>query len=1344
MKKERTDDIHIAAGQFTREGDYWLNKLSGDLVKSNFPYDAAPTDASSISAQAGTAAVATRFPDELFRRLMQLRNEADPRLFMVLAAGVTILLRKYSGNNDIVIGAPIFKQDREGHFVNTVLALRNYVDDTADTFTFKNLLLQVRQTVTEADENQNYPMETLLYKLGITYLREESPLFDTVVLLENIHDRNYLTPEKPNVLFVFRREEDHLELETVYNPSLYQRDTIGRIAAHLIRLLEQAVFNVDIPVNRIDMLSARERQTVLEEFNHAHVSIPPSSHPTICQWFERQVEQMPENIAVVVEKRRLTYRELNRRANQVARLLREKGVRENTVVGIMVDRCIEMIPGILAILKAGGAYLPLDPYIPRDRCNYVLRDSDIERLLTKKQFMEGIDESVTLMDLGDPELYNGPGENLENINTPGGCVYVISTSGSTGRPKGIMVNHDSFVDFLEWAVVEFEHKPGYQVLLSNSYAFDGSIQQIFPPLVSGGTLHLIQPEVRLDTNVYLDYLGEHKINNIDEVPVVMNELFEKAELDENRELLPDMTCLSLGSEFVPMDMVRNCRKYLNHGGRIINAYGPAEASVETTTYHFDGRDESEKSVIGSPRRNLRIYIRDGHGNSCPIGVPGEICVSGMGLARGYLNRPELTAEKFTANPFAEAPFHRLYKAGDLGRWLPDGNIEFLGRIDHQVKIRGYRIELEEIECRLLRHEMIVETVVTARETDAGDKYLCAYVVPREPGEIAPADLRKYLVAQLPDYMIPSYFVTLDALPLTPNDKVDRNALPDPTAGGDMDSQYAPPQTPIEEILVEIWQAVLGREAIGVNDNFFMIGGDSIKSIQILSRLNKVGYKVDMRDIFQYPTIGELTHTVRKLERRADQSAVTGGCPLTPGQTEFFQRIKIDSHHFNQAVMLYAEKGFDAEAVKAVFNRLQDHHDMLRATYTRGGAKGEDIVQTLHEIGYPLDFREYDYRDMESRETAVKTLTQEADKIQAGIGLEKGPLMKLALFHLEDGDRLLVVCHHLVIDGISWRILFEDIETLYQQHVTGKPLQLPMKSDSFKLWAEELSKYADNEAFLEKDKPWWKQMEASHVPSIEKDFNGTNLVKDGVMVSELLSEEETTLLQTRVNDAYGTEINDILLTAFGLAVRNSFGHSKVLIALEGHGREEVLEDVNINRTIGWFTSIYPVVLEVPGGEDLPRRIKEVKETLHRVPERGIGYGILKYLTGERHKEDIEFKLNPQVIFNYLGQFDVDVKQMSFGVARESHGHTYSPYGHREYELDVSGMITGNRLTLSIIFSKEQYKVENMERLVSGFKENLSRIIAHCTGREEKELTPSDFTYNQLSIDDVDELEAMFEN
>jgi amino acid adenylation domain-containing protein/non-ribosomal peptide synthase protein (TIGR01720 family) len=965
-------------------------------------------------------------------------------------------------------------------------------------------------------------------------------------------------------------------------------------------------------------------------------------------------------------------------------------------------------------------------------------------------------EIMMLDDARDIPVKENPW-SLKRKNDAGSPAYVIYTSGSTGKPKGVPITHANISPLLHWGCRHLGIGPADRTIQNLSYSFDWSVWEIFITLISGASLYLTSRNILLDSRMHVDFINKLGITVLHITPTHHYYLVDAG------YPLRTLKYLFIGAEKLTADLVERSIELVDDNCRIFNMYGPTEATIISAVLEIDRSDidrynELSSVPIGKPVGNTALLVVDNRMRMYPIDLMGELVIAGEGLARGYLNNPELTAEKFVlahsswliadrrekkVSRSGELPMScqlsamsYFYKTGDLAYWLPEGDIEFLGRVDHQVKIRGFRIELGEIENRLLSRKDIKEAVVIDREDAAANKFLCAYIVPGNgsEGKLDFDKIREYLSQSLPHYMIPAHFIPTANIPLTSNGKIDRKALPAPGAKN-KEENYEAPRNKIEKELVEIWEGVLGVDNIGINDNFFEAGGDSIRIIQVAARMKKAGYQVEIRAIMRNPTIASLVPEVKELKISADQSVVTGIIPLTPIQKYFSQGPVIDVHHFNQAVMFYSRDGFDKKNIERVFTGIQEHHDALRMTYHKNADNGE-VIQMNHGLNYPLSLREY---NLKNHENSQEELRAKINEIQGGIDLENGPLLKLGLFHCEDGDRLLMVIHHLAIDTVSWRILFEDIQTLYDGNKKGEEPVLPPKTGSFKLWAENLSVYADSKAFL-KEKNYWQKIVSLEVPPIPKDFAvDDNYVKDTLDVSFKLGEKETALLLKKVNKAFNTEINDILLTALGLGIKKTLGHDRAAIALEGHGREEIPGAVDISRTVGWFTSIYPVVLDISREQDTGRQLKEIKETLRKVPNKGIGYGILKYLTGEENKKGIEFKLKPQISFNYLGQFDADVNRLTFGeIARESVGNVNSLNNPRSYEIEVVGKIVDKRLEVIFYYNGRQYKPETMETLLGNFQSQLHHIIGYCASKETMEFTPGDFTYKGLRIEDIDRI------
>jgi iturin family lipopeptide synthetase B len=1359
-------------------------------------------------------------------------NDNRVTLASVFYTAWGILLQKYCGCDDVIFGTTVSGrstgvkgiEDMVGLFINTI-PLR--VQSTPGVKII-DVLTGIETLLLERKEFENTP----LVDIGsYSSVAGSESLFDTMVAIENYPLDNRLVPGDRllSVHSYSMAEMTHydltvgimlfneIEIRFSFKRELFDKETVENLASHFKGIVRNIIENPETVLSQLEIISIEEKNRILYDFNNTAAEYPAGK--TIHELFEEQVERTPNHVALVGPKLQntkyklqtnskpqitnskqrgtlradfldafgeiqLSYGLLNEESNRLAYTLIEKGVQPDTIVGIMVERSVEMIIGILSILKSGGAYLPIDPEYPQERIDFMMKDSWAKLLATtgnlakedeKVRRWEGeinyIEELLRAYDPLSFSTSSSASSAVKNLlpatgNLPPAIslAYIIYTSGSTGRPKGVLIKHGAVVNRLNWMQQMYPLGSHDIILQKTPFTFDVSVWELFWWSFYGARLCLLYPGEEKDPAAIIKAIDRNYVTTMHFVPSMLNAFL--AYIESSRE---SYRCVGLRQVFASGEVLgashveqfhrllkvnEDCRL------RLVNLYGPTEATVDVSYYNCsaDHRFDKVTVPIGKPINNIRLYIVNIDLGLQPIGIAGELCIAGVGLARGYLNRPELTSERFIyfahhspltihhspiTNQYlpeghlllrakSQEPRAKFYKTGDLACWLSDGNIEFLGRIDHQVKIRGSRIELGEIENRLLNHHEIKEAVVLVQEEEKGDKYICAYVVCRSKPSVS--ELREYLGKKLPDYMIPSYFVKLEKIPLNANGKIDRKALPG-LRGNSLndDIECIPPQNEVEKILVEIWKKVLGREEVGINQNFFAIGGDSIKSIQIISRMSSAGYKVEMNDLFQYPIISKLAPHVKKLKRIPEQSVITGTIPLTPIQKAFYNESHNDPHHYNQAIMLYSKNQLDKEIVKKVFTKIQEHHDALRMTYKINRENGE-VVQIDHDLDYPLSLEEYDLR---KRENCFEELQTKANGIQASLNLEKGPLMNLGLFHLDDGDRLLIVIHHLIIDGVSWRILFEDIETLYGQYKQGLKFALPSKSDSFKLWSEKMSGYANSKPFL-KEKNYWAELESNIVSRIKKDFEvEDNYVKDAQILSLHLGEEETSRLLTKVNEAFKTEINDILLMALGLGIKKTFGQDRVLVALEGHGREEILENIDISGTVGWFTSVHPVLMGISYADDLGHQVKEIKETLRRIPNKGIGYGILKYLTSEEYKKEIQFKLKPQISFNYLGQFDEDVKQLlSFEMAKESAGNKESLKNQREYEIDVYGMVAGNRLTMNFSYNKKHFKWETIASLVSNFESELRQIIAFCCSKERIEFTPSDFTYKVLPIETID--------
>ncbi len=773
-------------------------------------------------------------------------------------------------------------------------------------------------------------------------------------------------------------------------------------------------------------------------------------------------------------------------------------------------------------------------------------------------------------------------------------------------------------------------------------------------------------------------------------------------------------------------------------------YGITETTVHVTYRPLSNSDLNSGSVIGVPIPDLKIYILDPQLRPVPVGVSGEMYVGGAGLARGYLNRPELTAQRFIPDHLTGQPGHRLYRTGDVARFLASHDIEYLGRIDDQVKIRGFRIELGEIESVLCEHEAVREAAVVAREDVPGTKRLVAYLVSRQPNLDVSA-LRDHLKRKLPDYMVPAAFAFLDKLPLTSSGKVDRRALPVPEYQRvDLANRYVAPRTEVERKLVAIWSKVLRIDRAGVRDNFFELGGDSILSLQVISMARGEGLKLTPKLLFEHPTIAELAMVAAEDDdTQSSHEVITGGdVPLTPIQLWFLEQHLDEASHYNQAFLFEVTGRIERPVLERALQEVSRHHDALRLRFAHEDSGWRQYYAALEESA-PLSW--VDLSDCQEPELQ-RQIDLAAASAQGSLDLEHGPLWRVSCFDLgpERAGRLLFVVHHLAVDGVSWRPLLEDLEAAYQQSEAGRGVRLAAKTTSFKVWAERLKELAATRSIRD-EVAYWKTvadpereaaaaLPVAHPEAVAEDTEGSS---DTLMVS--LSVAETQALIQRVPSTYNTQINDVLLTAIARAWDQCTGSRVLYTNVEGHGRESLFDDVDLSRTVGWFTSIFPVRLRLPGsgiGWKPGEALKSVKEQLRRVPRHGIGYGILRYLAPEA---EMAAWPEPEMVFNYLGQFDqVFAGSEMFRVAAGGSGPWHSPRQHRRYRLEINSLVSGGQLEVRWTYNSCFHPEAAIRRLADECVAALREVIHHCQSPEAGGYTPSDFPLAQLDQSTLDRL------
>ncbi|AKT42433.1 glycine adenylase [Chondromyces crocatus] len=1366
---------------------YWKEQLSGSPPLLALPLDRPRPPEQRFQGRQ----LRVELSGALSEGLRALCRREQSTLFMTMLAAFLILLRRYSGQDDLCVGSAVAnRRSREvegliGMIVNN-LVLRTQIDGDP---TFQELLAQVRQVTLDAYAHEDLPFDKVVEALKPARDLSYNPLFQAMF---SFHDAPLPSLRLPGLSIdmevALGNGSAKFDLDVVaiphaeqrlanrdeastpgisviweYNSDIFEPETIARMEAQYRNLLGGIVANPSARLSELPFLTEAQQRWI-DDWNATENDFP--AERCAHEIFEQQVARTPEAVAVVVEGRSWTYRTLNARANQLARHLRGLGVGPERLVGLCVERSLEMVVGLLGVLKAGGAYVPIDPAYPDERVASVLADAEITVLLTQASLRGRFEaHPVTAVSLDADWATIGARDesDLPGAARPHHLAYVIYTSGSTGTPKGVMIEHRALMNFATTAAEWYGVTRQDRILQFASISFDTAVEEIFPCLTRGATLLLRTEAMLHSSDDFWSTCRAWGATVLNFPTAFWHQL--TAELGpRDPRVPPTVRLVIVGGEEAQLEKVRRFHEAVAHLSpppQLFNGYGPTEATVTATLQHCDD-PEPELVPIGRPLGNTQIYLLDRHHQLVPVGAPGELHIGGVGLSRGYWRRPELTAERFIRNPLLAPKSERLYKTGDLARLRADGRLEYLGRLDSQVKIRGFRIELGEIEAALSGHPGVQQAFLTVREEGTGNKRLVAYVVPREP----PLDVeavRQFIAGKLPSYMVPTAFVLVEALPLTTSGKVDVRALPDPaTSRALAGASQEAPRTPTEVTLARIWSEVLRVPEVRVDDNFFELGGDSILSIQVVSRARRVGLEITPKLLFQHQTVGRLAAELDATKAgdatrpgahavEAAQGEVTGAVPLTPIQRWFFEQDLSEPHHFNQSALLVTPAGLRAEPLEQAFGHLLRHHDALRLRYT---PSPDGFVQVNAPVddalaAVPPERRAFvvvDLSHLPASEQEAAMLRAEED-FQRRLDLARGPIARLAFFSRGEGQPgwLLFVVHHLAVDGISWRILLEDLGTAYEQLVRGEVVRLPAKTTSFQAWARRLEAHAQSDA-VASELSFWNRPAGEDRP-LPRDVGsglGLDTMATAASVTASLTEEETRALLQDVPSVYHTQINDVLLTALVQAIARWTGSPSLRVDLEGHGREDLF-DADLSRTVGWFTTMFPVRLALPvtgegrGEAGVGEALKSVKEQLRKLPGRGIGHGLLRYL---RRDEAVRSALRAhpaaEVSFNYLGQFDQVLSASSVLGTASVWKLAQSPRGKRSHRLAVGAVIRGGKLDTVWEYGEKVLERATVERLSSGYVEALRALIAHCKAPEAGGHTPSDFSASKLDQRQLDKL------
>lgn len=1143
---------------------------------------------------------------------------------------------------------------------------------------------------------------------------------------------------------------DAIAARIEYDSTLFADEDLRVLGEQLRTLFASLAANSEAVTQDLQILGEGERRKLLNRAG------PQRDYPPLClhQLFEAQVQHGPHRTAATISDQKLTYAELNARANQLAHALRNRGAGPDVPVAVCVERSLELLVGIFGILKAGGGFVPIDPSTPADRAKRIAANAGARVVLTQtrhRAMFAELDIEPLILDenlaMPDADRTTTPASAVG----PDNLAYVIYTSGSTGQPKGVMITHRAVANYLNWCLASYPQGGGGGVPLHTSVGFDLTITSLFLPLLAGQRIVILPDdsgaEVLADT-----WRREGEFSFVKLTPAHLGLLQEQI---SERELAQKKGTFIIGGEqLLAEDLIVWRRNAPNL--RLFNEYGPTEATVGCTVFEVIGDATKRGPVpIGKPIANTRIYLLDIDLQPVATGETGEIYIAGDGLARGYLHDPALTAEKFLPNPCGQ-PGTRIYKTGDLGRYVANEQIEFVGRADRQLKIRGYRVELREIESALDEHPQIEAARVLVLTTSPVDLMSAQeaptnYAVQRLAACIlvgsaqtppSTTELRQQLAKTLPEYMLPHVVVPVDSWPLTPNGKLDEKALRGmATRALQSNNGYRAPAGDTELALASVWANVLQLDKVGADDNFFELGGDSIIAIQIVGRARGLGLALTVRDIFRYQTIAELAAVVASNDLPvAEELPIHGAVPLSPIQSWFIERDLPNPNRYNQAIVFELTEEISLDVLRTIVGHLVLHHDALRLRVARRErALQQWCAEPDEDHDSLVDF--YDLSAL-SAELQDERLDEYANKAQQSLDLERVPLLRSILFDLGvRGKRFLLVIHHWGADGVSWRILLRDWQLAYEQIKRGEPVDLGAKPASFQRWTQFLTQRAQKLELRQEASYWLSQDRRSAGSLVVDSVSDANVLADARDVRRELSVDETSALFRYVPAAFQTQIDEALLSALWQTLYWWTGKPQWLLRVVGHGREEFVDSPDVTHTVGWLTIVYPLLLDLSelvadSGEaakaarptingvddnslaasllDPGKVLIRVKEQMRSVPQAGIGYGLLRYLSDDPDlRRSLREMAEPSINFNHLGQLDLALGASSvLRPATESPGATHSPDEPRPHLLDIVTLVMNGQLQITWTYNVKFHRTEAIEAVADHYVHELQRLILHC--------------------------------
>ena len=1279
---------------------YWKTQLANVPANLDLPTDRPRPAVPSLKG----ALRLFRLSPALSGKIAELAKQEGVTLYMLLLAALQVVLGRWSGQRDILVGTPIAGRTHRqtealiGLFVNA-LVMRG---DLRGNPTFSELLARVRQTSLQAHANQDLPFEKLVAELQPERDLSRQALFQVWFLMQNTPSSSSsssmfgLTTQPVELGYAVSRFDLTVSLFESgpelagwmeYATDLFDEATIDRLVSHYIHLLEQVVEFPHAPLSGLSRLTEQERRQLLVEWNRTEQAYPMEH--CVHELFAAQAEFTPHAVAVVCDGAQMEYAELDRRSNQLAHYLRSRGVGPEKVVGLCVERSMDMVVALLGILKAGGAYLPLDPAYPPERLAFMIADANVSAVLTHssvQHVLAGSHQTPIALDAVRDEIARQPITAPLRTVDPENLAYVIYTSGSTGKPKGTMLRHRGLINLAAAQAQAFDVRRGDRVLQFASLSFDASISEIIMAFQMGAAVCLIKDGL-LKGGDLAQTLLDMQITTATLPPSILPLL--------SRNQFPNLRTLVSAGEACPLNVVQEWAARC----RFINAYGPTEVTVCATYAECSKTDEWVS--IGRPLANMQVYVVDEEMEPVPVGVVGELCVAGIGVARGYIRRSGLTAERFVANPFGVAG-SRIYRTGDRVRYRATGNLEYVGRVDQQMKVRGFRIEPGEVEAAVLSYPGIEQAVVIARGEGA-EAQLVGYVVTAGEGKEAVngTELKEHLKGRVPDYMIPGGWVVLEEMPLTPNGKVDRQKLPAPEAG-DAES-YVAPRTPTEEVLARVWADVLKLERVGIHDNFFDLGGMSLSAMRVVDQAAQAGLTLMAADLFEWQTIAELAAGLSVGPGQMEETShLEGDVPLTPIQHMFLRRTPEHLNKFAIEGAFEVTRPLRSAWLQQAVKYVAAHHDALGTQLILDGTLTQRILPA-EQLQYNKCFTEVDLSHMNEADEA-KAFREIGASARWSVPGTEPPLLHAVLINRRPGQpqQFMLVVHHFVADTWSMQLLLNDIQTVYERIAAGESPQLPKKTTPFKVWAERLITYSRSSEFAA-DIALWRAQQWSDYGTVPFDYPGREYEpgSDETLSTKIESNESELLLEA-IRREQRVQFTEVFLAALAETLLQWTNKPAVAIDLFSSGRATCFPGLNVARTVGWFSSPVPLLLEKTGSPDATDMLRQVKQRMRSLPNEGLAYGVSKWLL-----DDPATVALPQVCLNnWGGQAQADAL---FRTSRYSFDDEHpAAYVKRHHLIDLVITTGLQGLGMHWIFSRDLHRRDTIATLAENFIANLRRM------------------------------------